>query len=249
MRPHHQVVVSGPSLSVDYDPSPIQLCMSVKKAQKGKVILVDLQLLNQKLRDRYARRLIRHAGKTGTVEAARLYQRDMDLRRFPKSTSIYGGVDFYKKTLRERLRNLNPRFLAETRIQAWPADILDTGMADETIDVIVDQGTHDFAIRSTLNPGPVNTNEKKANLRRLVNEYHRILKPGGKAVLFFQPDEDNPYATKMRERLARTFGKRGMDVQHVELNDEPYRFRSNPVRSMYKYPVALVVTKTRSLEK
>ncbi|MBI5225940.1 class I SAM-dependent methyltransferase [Candidatus Micrarchaeota archaeon] len=246
VRPHHHVLVNGPGLDVFHDPASVQLCMNVKKARNGKVTLLDPQILNPNLRKRYVNHLIRRVGKVGTVQAARLYQRALDLERFPYSRFVYGGVDYYKKTLRQRLRQLNPKFLQQTRIEAHPADILNSGLDDSSVDVIVDRGTHDFVIRRSPKNAAI-TREMMSRLRALAKEYRRVLREGGKAVLMFESDQDNSVATTMREKMAHTFGKMGMNVQHIELNDEPYRFRSNPVNSMYNYPVALVVTKTRRL--
>ncbi len=249
VRPHHQVVVSGPGLMVRHDPSSLQLCMTVKRAQNGRVILLDQQMLRQDLLQRYVWKLKWHADRSGTVDGARLHQRALDLVRFPPSATIYGGLDYYKKDLRQRLGQLNSRFLRQTRIQAWPADIMHSGMQDGSVDVIFDRGTHDFVVHAELNPDVKRRGKVAANIRALAKEYRRILRAGGKAVLLFQSEGDSPRAAVMRRRFMREFEKLGMDIQHVELNDEPFRFRSNPVKSMYVYPHALVVTKKEKTRK
>ena len=154
----------------------------------------------------------------------------------------FGGTDDYKKTLRALL---GPKIYLQSRVEAKVSSALDTGLADGSVDVLMDRGAHAYVLFASIKGFEKPTPAMIAGrMNQLVKEYQRVLKTGGKAIVFFNPEVFKSF--DFRKMFTRAFRLKGMQVEEVQINETPFVVNGKKLSSRHPYPNGIVVQKLKN---
>lgn len=257
-----------------HDPSGAHLCTRVKKSAGGKVIFLDFQIgvkTNEALRKKFYRRIAKKipspTNPTKTI-------RSQTLEKWAKSTKTAGDLSNYRRELR-RFFKLRKKLegIEWTPPNLHIANALNNRLPDQSIDFILDRGTAtQIATRGyswlhkvgDLDVGV--SRSQKWRLGRLVNEYLRVLRPGGKIIFFLKPPfyQDpftgaqlpTPIESGALAEIKKSLLKKNVVVETHEIAstiEEPYVFGKksgnifldDSITGEHSYNYALVVHKPK----
>lgn len=145
-----------------------------------------------------------------------------------------GGLMSYRKTMTWEL----PK--SKRGIRLIPTVAWNTGIKENSLDLVLDRGTWPFI----LNQG---TNSGKNFLSDSIKHYLRILRPGGKVVFMlpeFQVEEQ--HEPTLRKNLKELLDQKQVHVRETPLENLHAPYPSHKLTyAGYKYATAIVVTKLR----
>jgi len=235
IEPNHQVLVVGPHY-IHADPSPLFVCSIVKKP-KGGVTFLDAQskwamnTLNKAFTGKKLLKSLGNNAQTKKLFAARVFlSRNLAEGTAGDPVSYRAGLREYKRT--NGIDIISPKI--------WLGDANETQLPANSFDSILDRGSAWFILGHT-HTFEENFNREAAleKTKNLLNEYLRVLKPGGKAILLF----GKLSSTREFKQIILTAAQNIGNIMEHKISSSVYHIGSNRHSPQFSNNHALVITK------